>query len=180
MGVKIFKVWINIRALTLVLKSHKEKILTLSHLQSSEKIRPLRRNALYSEDMNKSTSYTYLSSSQTWPLSNLIFIKSNMLREHSSIICGLCHTNTADFQREIAKRIQCWHRKTILPAAPLGIDVFQYNIKSPGSKSVSLRKLHEVVFKIFTSHFTPIWIRVVDRQYLLQKDKNESGKINYI
>lgn len=180
MGVKIFKVWINIRALTLVLKSHKEKILTLSHLQSSEKIRPLRRNALYNEDMNKSTSYTYLSSSQTWPLSNLIFIKSNMLQEHSSIICGLCHTNTADFQREIAKRIQCWHRKTILPTAPLGIDIFQYNIKSPGSKSVSLRKLHEVVFKIFTSHFTPIWIRVVDRQYLLQKDKNESGKINYI
>lgn len=167
---RFFEVWINIRTLSLVLKSHKEKILTLSHLQCSEKLEPLRMIAFHGEDVNKSTSHTYLWSSQRWCLFNLIFIESNLLQKHFSIICGLLPYKYRNIQREIAKRIQCWHRRTSPPAAPLGNDVFKYSIKSLGSKSVSLRKLHKVVFKIFTSYFIPMWFRVVDRKYLLYKD----------
>lgn len=44
-------------------------------------------------------------------------------------------------------------QKDNLPAAPLVKDVFQYSIKSPGSKSVSLRKSHKIGF-FLSSHLT--------------------------
>lgn len=46
-------------------------------------------NAFHSEDMNKSTSHTDISSSQIWSISNLTFIELDLLQERFSIICGL-------------------------------------------------------------------------------------------